>query len=112
MALIDRLSERRLEQISGFKLRTLRVIHRRSSTNATSTRFAKIIGEIPDRYKKVDEIGEKKRYWPLLKREMRIFLCTKSKKYADIKRKLNSAHTKSQTMVVSLIAAGLASTIG
>jgi hypothetical protein len=44
--------------------------------------------------KTLQSIGQRKSYWNDLQREMRIFLCTEDKKYADIKNKLTMAGGK------------------
>lgn len=51
-------------------------------------------------------------YWEQLKREFKILLCTADKKYARLRKELNAAAKKSQTAVVSMIAAAMASTFG
>jgi hypothetical protein len=51
-------------------------------------------------------------YWTRLKQEFVIFLCTEDKKYADLRRKIDSAGTKSQTTIVSMIAAAVAINVG
>lgn len=51
-------------------------------------------------------------YWQAFRREFLIFLCTDDKKYAELKQRLASASDKSQTAVVSTIAAGVAASVG
>ena len=51
-------------------------------------------------------------YWRALKKEFRLFLCTDDKRYADLRKKLDAAGTKSQTTIVSMIAASVAAHVG
>jgi hypothetical protein len=51
-------------------------------------------------------------YWLAVKREFRTFLCTDDKKYADLKKKISTSQTRSETAVTSLIAAAIASHLG
>ncbi len=66
----------------------------------------------PETFKRLEDVGKKYKYWDNLKREMQIFLCTDDKKFADIKSKLARASTKSETAIVSLVAAGVAGSLG
>ena len=52
------------------------------------------------------------RYWDRLKGEFRLLLCTKDKKYTTLRKELNAAAKKSQTIIVSTIAAAMASRFG
>src|SRR4051794_20111260 len=47
-----------------------------------------------------------------LKREFRVLLCTKDKKYASLRRRLSSTGDKSQLTIVSAISAAVASSLG
>jgi hypothetical protein len=51
-------------------------------------------------------------YWRELKREVKIFICTSDKKYADLRKRLSTSADKSQTAIVSAIAAGMAAQFG
>jgi hypothetical protein len=51
-------------------------------------------------------------YWRSLKNEFRTFLCTEDKEYADLRRKLETVGTKSQTTIVGMIAAAIAVHVG
>jgi hypothetical protein len=51
-------------------------------------------------------------YWEKLKREFRLLLCTKDKKYNMLRKELGSASKKSQTAIVSTIAVAMASQFG
>src|SRR5258708_1517562 len=59
-------------------------------------------------------IGEKqtKPYWTRLKHEFHLLICTTDKKYADLRRKIESEGGKTRTTIVALIAAGVAGTVG
>jgi hypothetical protein len=74
----------------------------------------------------IDELGERlpeyahpgsaffdwPEYWDNLKVEFRILVCTKEKKYASLRRKMETAGRKSQTALVSMLAAAMATYIG
>jgi len=77
----------------------------------------------------IDEIGSQLRYrrnpgeplvlhyampqtWEALKEEFRIFVCTKDKKYSSLRKKLGTTGAKSQTIIVSTIAAAMAPSLG
>jgi hypothetical protein len=51
-------------------------------------------------------------YWERLKCEFKILLCTNDKKYAHLRKELGVAAKKSQTAIVSMIAAAMASAFG
>ncbi len=51
-------------------------------------------------------------YWRMLKNEFRVLICTSDEKYADLRRNLSSSAAKSQTAIVSAIAAAMASQFG
>ncbi|OQS34103.1 hypothetical protein B0T40_16040 [Chromobacterium haemolyticum] len=51
-------------------------------------------------------------YWGNLKAEFMMLICTSNKKYADLRKKLASNADKSQTAIVSAIAAGMATQFG
>jgi hypothetical protein len=51
-------------------------------------------------------------FWFEFKREFRILLCTKDKKYASVRKTLSSSSDKSQLAIVSTIAAAIASSWG
>jgi hypothetical protein len=51
-------------------------------------------------------------YWQKLKDEFRLLLCTKDKKYSTVRKELGSAAKKSQTTIVSLVAATMATQFG
>jgi hypothetical protein len=50
--------------------------------------------------------------WEALKEEFRILVCTKDKKYSSLRKKLGTTGAKSQTMIVSMIAAAMAPPLG
>jgi hypothetical protein len=64
----------------------------------------------------IDELGrrlaEDPSYWTLVKAEMYKFVCTNDKQYAGLRRQLKAAGTKSQTTIVSMIAAAIAVRLG
>jgi hypothetical protein len=51
-------------------------------------------------------------YWTRVKQEFRMLLCGDDKKYADLQKKIDATGTKSQTAIVSMIAAGVAAQVG
>jgi hypothetical protein len=51
-------------------------------------------------------------YWAAFKAEFRLFLCTKDKKYAALRRSLSSATAKSEAALVSAISAAIGAYIG
>lgn len=51
-------------------------------------------------------------YWEQLKDEFRILICTREKKYESLRKELGSTQKKSQTVVVSVIAATMADQFG
>jgi hypothetical protein len=51
-------------------------------------------------------------YWAELKEEMRILICTKDKKYADVRKQIDSVGAKSKTVILTSITAALAPHIG
>ncbi|MGB8657540.1 MAG: hypothetical protein WCE90_07110 [Candidatus Zixiibacteriota bacterium] len=51
-------------------------------------------------------------YWEQLKREFQLFVCAKDKKYAALRKKLAKSAKKSQTVIVSSIAAAMAAQFG
>lgn len=51
-------------------------------------------------------------YWAQLKAEIRILVCTREKKYEQLRKKLANSADKSQMTVVSLIAAAMATQFG
>jgi|SRR5580700_10594993 hypothetical protein len=51
-------------------------------------------------------------YWQRLKEEFRLFLCTTDKKYALLRRELKATGNKTQTVIVSTIAAAMAHSLG
>lgn len=51
-------------------------------------------------------------YWERLKDELKIFICTTDKKYADLRKKLTASAEKSQIAIVSTIAAAMAAQFG
>lgn len=51
-------------------------------------------------------------YWARLKDEFRLFLCTNNKPYADLRKQFAKNAQRSQTIVVSTIAAAMAPTLG
>jgi tetrahydromethanopterin S-methyltransferase subunit G len=54
----------------------------------------------------------KKEYWPLVKDEFRIFLCTNNDKYTVLWKKLAQLEDKSTTTIVAVISAYMGSKIG
>jgi hypothetical protein len=52
------------------------------------------------------------KYWYAVKKEISILVCTDDKKYKSLRTQLNTLGTKSQTAVVSMIAAAMAAYIG
>jgi hypothetical protein len=52
------------------------------------------------------------RYWWRLKEEFKSFVCGRNKRYASLKKKLAASANKSQTALVSTIAAGMAAQFG
>jgi len=52
------------------------------------------------------------KYWEELKAEFRLLICTNNPKYRKLRRELNSATGKSQTAIVSAIAAAMAGQFG
>lgn len=53
-----------------------------------------------------------KGFWPKLKIEFRILVCTDDKKYDSLRRQLKASSGKSQTVIVSAIAAAMAVHVG
>jgi hypothetical protein len=51
-------------------------------------------------------------YWANLKAEFRLLICTNDKKYASVRRQMAAAVKKSQTTLVSTVAAALAVHLG
>lgn len=51
-------------------------------------------------------------YWSRLKNEFRILLCTKDKRYADLRKKLEANARKSQLALVSIVAAAMGHYVG
>ena len=51
-------------------------------------------------------------FWDALIGEMKLLLCGKDKKYADLRRKLNGLGTKSNTVITSTIAVAVAGHLG
>jgi hypothetical protein len=51
-------------------------------------------------------------YWPRLKKEFAVFMCTKDEKYVALRQKLSSTTGKSQTAIVSTISAAMAAQFG
>jgi hypothetical protein len=51
-------------------------------------------------------------YWRQLKQEFRLFLCTKDKKYATLRRELGEKGKRSQTFVISALSAAMAHSLG
>ena len=54
----------------------------------------------------------KKTYWGQVKEELRLLICTKDKKYADLRKKLNTAVGQAKDPAVVMISAAVASAIG
>jgi hypothetical protein len=52
------------------------------------------------------------RYWGNLKEEFRIFVCTSDRKYADLRKKVESSATKSQVTLTSTIAVAFSTHLG
>jgi hypothetical protein len=52
------------------------------------------------------------RYWERLKEEFRLFVCTKDKKYASLRKSLRTKAQRSQTVIVSTISAAMAHSVG
>ena len=51
-------------------------------------------------------------YWEQLKKEFILLICTKDKKYSSLRKKLSTSADKSQTAIVSTIAAAMAASFG
>lgn len=51
-------------------------------------------------------------YWKDLKKEFKTFICTKDKRYASLRRDLERFSRRSQTAIVSMIAAAMATYVG
>jgi len=52
------------------------------------------------------------RYWQNLKEEFRLLVCTNDSKYASLRRQLRTKGNKSQAVIVSIISAAMAHTVG
>jgi hypothetical protein len=53
-----------------------------------------------------------KGFWSKLKIEFRILVCTDDKKYSSLRRQMKASSGKSQTVIVSAIAAAMAAHVG
>jgi hypothetical protein len=51
-------------------------------------------------------------YWERLKKEFQLFVCTKDKKYASLRKDLGAKARGSQTVIVSTISAAMAHSVG
>jgi hypothetical protein len=51
-------------------------------------------------------------YWEKLKHEFKVLVCTADKRYADLRKKLATSADKTQTAIVSAIAAAIAAQFG
>src|ERR1035437_6671259 len=60
--------------------------------------------------KKFDEI--KNSYWEQIKKEIRLLICTKDKKYTELRKHLTETGKHSKAPVVGMISATLASSMG
>lgn len=60
--------------------------------------------------KKLDET--KKKYWAMVKDEIRLLVCTRDKKYTVLRKQIREAIKHSQAPVVAMISATLASSMG
>ena len=98
-------------------------------------KLQQLIGELPTNdftQEKIDEIGQhmglsinahynesvfrhsrvRINYWSLVKHEFDTFVCTKDKKYRELRNKLSDEGAKVTTLIVSTISAALAEKIG
>jgi ABC-type antimicrobial peptide transport system permease subunit len=53
-----------------------------------------------------------KEWWPRVKHEFHVFLCTDDAKYEDLREKLRESASVTSTTVLSAIAAAIGSTLG
>jgi len=53
-----------------------------------------------------------KEWWPKVKEEFHVFLCTDDKKYDDLRKKLKSSASATSTTILTSIAAAIGSTLG
>lgn len=63
-----------------------------------------------DNVKQFDEV--KNSYWDRVKKEIRLLICTKDKKYSELRKRLSDAGKHSKAPVVGMISATLASSMG
>jgi hypothetical protein len=80
----------------------------------------------PEQMHTIDELGRRlpdyaqpgvlfavpPRYWERLKEEFALFVCTKDKKYASVRKDLTTKAQRSQTVIVSIISAAMAHSVG
>ena len=63
-------------------------------------------------YKRSHEELPPKEWWPKVKNEFHIFLCTDDNKYTDLRKKLKESGSVTSTTVLSAVAAAIGSSLG
>ncbi|PHS61394.1 MAG: hypothetical protein COB00_13160 [Alcanivorax sp.] len=53
-----------------------------------------------------------KKYWECVKAEVFLLVCTKDKKYANLRKQLDDVTARAQTSAAWLVASGIAATLG
>ncbi len=66
--------------------------------------------EDTEKQRKLDD--QKSRYWDQVKKEIRILLCTKDRKYTKLRKNLDAYAVHSKQTIVAIVAAGIGSSIG
>ncbi len=67
---------------------------------------------IKGHYKRSQENLPPKEWWPKVKYEFHVFLCTDDKKYKDLRKKLKESASVTSTTILSTIAAAIGNSLG
>ena len=81
-----------------------------AGTLGPSQRRSKGLGKSDNKANEIDP--ESGKYWIAMKEEIYLFICTEDKKYAHLRGQFQKASVKSQTAIVSMIAAAVAASLG
>jgi hypothetical protein len=111
-----------LQELSVEEL--LQIASRQSSTSGWEPEQPFQLWYGIDIHKSVEEIGAQMddppgvsfysapQYWDQFKKEFRLFLCAKDRKYSALRKELSQVGGRSQLVIVSTIAAGIAKSFG
>lgn len=67
---------------------------------------------VPDKEKRADLDTKISKYWELVKKEIRLLLRTKDRKYTKLRKDLNTYGENSKHTIVALVSAGIGQSLG